>query len=181
MMEDLSLHILDIVENAIAAGASRIQVSVNENEKRDTLTIRVKDNGPGMPEAAKGRALDPFYTTKKKRTGLGLPLLAQAADQSGGEMSFEATRGRGTNVVARFRHSHVDRPPLTKMTETLMLLILGHPEIDFRYSHKRNEKSFEFSGRKFLKDAGAESWFDPELIGAVKETLRRGLGELGRT
>ena len=102
MMEDLSLHVLDIAENAVAAGATRITILINENEARDLLTIRISDNGPGMTKEAARRALDPFFTTKGKRTGLGLPLLAQAAEQCGG--------GRDDRGAARARGQ--DRRPL---------------------------------------------------------------------
>ena len=102
MMEDLSLHILDIAENAVAAGATRVRIAVNENERRDVLTFRVTDNGRGMPPEEKARALDPFFTTGRKRTGLGLPLLAQTAEHCGGRLTLISAPGRGTRVVARF-------------------------------------------------------------------------------
>lgn len=181
MMADLSLHILDIAENAIGAGATTIIISINENENRDFLTIRVTDNGKGMTRAVQRKALDPFFTTKGKRTGLGLPLLAQAAEQSGGRLDVVTTPGRGTKVTARFRHSHIDRPPLSKMTETLMMLIIGHPQIDFRYRHRRNGEDVLFASRHFLKETGAPSLTEPVLIREVKKALRGGLEKIGRT
>ena len=181
MMEDLSLHILDIAENSIVAGATKILITINENEQRDILTIRVTDNGRGMSGTVRKRALDPFFTTKQKRTGLGLPFLAQAAEQSGGSLSVESTPGRGTRVAASFRHSHIDRPPFTKMAETMTVLVLSHPKIDFRYLHRRNGKTFSFSGRRFLAEAGALSFMDPRIIGPLKATMRTGLGRIGRT
>ena len=112
MMEDLSLHILDIAENAVAAGATRVLIAVNENERRDILAFRVTDNGRGMSREEKERALDPFFTTKRKRTGLGLPLLAQTAEVCGGRVVIESVPRKGTRVTARFRFGHIDRPPL---------------------------------------------------------------------
>ncbi len=181
MMEDLSLHILDIAENSIAAGATRIAVSILEDESRDSLTIRISDNGHGMSKADRDRALDPFFTTKKKRTGLGLPFLAQAAGQSGGKLSIQTAPAKGTRVVARFVHGHIDRPPLTKMAETMTTLIISHPEIEFRYRHERNTEVFEFSGSRYLRDSGATSWFNPGVIGSVQKVLRDGLKRIGRT
>ena len=181
MMEDLSLHVLDIAENAIAAGATRITILINENEARDILTVRVSDNGPGMTEEAMHLALDPFFTTKGKRTGLGLPLLAQAAEQCGGSLTVSSVRGKGTKVVARFRHRHIDRPPLTNMAGTLAVLVFGHPEIAFRYRHSRGGQAFRFSSRRALAGRPGLTPTLPDLISSVRDELERGLRRIGRT
>ncbi len=180
-MEDLSFHILDIAENAIAAGATRITVTIHENEKRNLLSLRVADNGPGMSPETLDRALDPFFSTKGKRTGLGLPLLAQAAEHCGGGLSVVSAPRKGTTVTARFRFRHIDRPPLTRMTATLAALILGHAEIDFRYCHRRNGRVFRFASRDFFLASGASSGLNSELIAAVKRKLQAGLKRIGRT
>ncbi len=179
-MEDLSLHVLDIAENAIAAGATRIAVTVEEDESRDRLTIRVDDDGPGMDAEDLRRATDPFFTTKGKRTGLGLPLLAQAAEQCGGRLIVSSVRGKGTKVVARFRHSHIDRPPLTNMAGTLAVLVLGHPGIAFRYRHSRGGRTFRFSSRRALAGRASRTPA-PDLIASVREKLEQGLRRIGRT
>lgn len=174
MMEDLSLHILDIVENAVAAGAVRVLIAVNENARRDLLSFRVTDNGRGMSREEKERALDPFFTTKRKRTGLGLPLLAQTAEVCGGRMVLESVPRKGTRVTARFRFHHIDRPPLTKMTETMMMLIFGHPEVEFRYRHTRNGLRFSYLRRAFPGRATAST-----EIAALRDSLRTGLKRIG--
>jgi hypothetical protein len=174
MMEDLSLHVLDIVENAVAAGATRVRIAVNENEARDVLTLRVSDNGRGMSAEENARALDPFFTTGRKRTGLGLPLLAHTAELAGGRLTIASAPGRGTAVAARFPFSHVDRPPLTKMAETLLTLFFGHPETDFLYRHTRNGKIFSYLRKG--EEAGVTA---PGEIVALRERLRKGLGRIG--
>lgn len=179
MMEDLSLHVLDIAENAIAAGAGRVAISINENEERDLMTIRVSDDGRGMSDEDLRRALDPFFTTKGKRTGLGLALLAQTAGLCGGSVTISSVPAKGTKVAAHLRYRHIDRPPLTKMTETLMMLVYGHPEIDFRYRHRRNGRQFTFNSRRFLGQAGTGTTASPELIGTIRKALRTGLKRIG--
>jgi anti-sigma regulatory factor (Ser/Thr protein kinase) len=173
-MEDLSFHILDIVENAVAAGADRVFIAVNENARRDLLSLRVTDNGRGMSREERRRALDPFFTTGRKRTGLGLPLLAQTAELSGGRVVLESWPGRGTRVTARFRLGHVDRPPLTKISETLMILFFGHPEVGFRYRHCRNGSVYSY----LRKSAGGGAVV-PSDIAAIRDTLRAGLKGIG--
>jgi anti-sigma regulatory factor (Ser/Thr protein kinase) len=181
MMEDLSLHILDIAENAIASGASRVAVFINEDERRDRLTIIVRDNGRGMPRRTLRRVFDPFFSTKGKPTGLGLPFLAQAAEQTGGRVTIDSTPGKGTRVLARFRFGHIDRPPLSNMAGTITTLVLGHPEVSFRYVHRRNGRAFGFSGRRLLGFVRAGEGLSPEAIGALRKELREGLGGLGRS
>jgi len=177
MMEDLSLHVLDLAENAISAGAGRIEIVINENEAWDLLTIRVTDDGRGMTPAELERALDPFFTTKRKRTGLGLALLAQTAGLCGGDVAVTSVSGEGTKVLARFRFGHIDRPPLTKMAETVMMLVFGHPEVDLRYRHRRNGRGFTFRSNSVLNRTGP-AW-TPDTIRAVRTELARGLKNIG--
>jgi anti-sigma regulatory factor (Ser/Thr protein kinase) len=174
MMEDLSLHVLDIVENAVAAGAARVRIAVNENAARDVLTLRVADDGRGMSALERARALDPFFTTGRKRTGLGLPLLAHTAELCGGGVTIASETGHGTVVTARFALSHVDRPPLTRMTETLMTLFFGHPETDFIYRHTRNGHVF-----RCLKMGRPGGVAVPADILSLRERLGAGLRRIG--
>ncbi len=142
-MEDLSLHILDIVENSIRAKASRIEIKVVEDIRKDLLTIEIKDNGQGIDEETIKKVLDPFFTTRTTRkVGLGLPLLSQAARESGGDVEIESKVGRGTRVKATFGYSHIDRKPLGNMEATLTTLIAGNPETDFIYEHKKDELEY---------------------------------------
>jgi len=142
-MEDLSLHILDIVENSIRAKASRIMIKVMEDIEKDSLTIEIRDNGQGIDEDTIKKVLDPFFSTRTTRkVGLGLPLLSQAARESGGDVQIESEVGRGTRVKATFGYSHIDRKPLGNMEATLRALIVGNPEIAFIYEHKKGELEY---------------------------------------
>jgi len=181
MMEDLSLHVLDIAENAVAADATRITVFVNENERRNLLMIRISDNGRGMSKKDARRAFDPFFSTKGKRTGFGLPFLSQAAEQSGGSLVLTSSPGRGTRVAARFQSRHIDRPPLTSMARTMATLVFGHPEIDVRYRHRVNGRVFRFSSRAFLGGLHGAGFLSPDIFRGVKKALRAGLARLGRS
>ena len=63
------------------------------------VCLTVKDDGPGMTEAVRRRAFEPFYTTKgESGTGLGLPQVYGFMQQLGGQVSIESEPGRGTSV-----------------------------------------------------------------------------------
>lgn len=137
-MQDISLHILDIVENAITARATKINVRITEDRNKDLLTVTIEDNGIGMDNMSARSALDPFWSTKPgKRIGLGLPFLAQAAREGGGTLNIESSAETGTKIVAKFVLSHPDRKPLGDIHGTIYLLEKSHPEISFSLSYDR--------------------------------------------
>ena len=132
MMQDISLHIMDVMENSLAAGASFIEVGLWDDGER--VHVEIRDDGLGMSEELRARATDPFFTTKRgKRVGLGLALFAQAARESGGSLEVASRRGKGTTVHAVFVRSHPDCKPLGDVAKTMRLLRLSHPEVDIRY------------------------------------------------
>ncbi|TFG62311.1 MAG: ATP-binding protein [Spirochaetales bacterium] len=141
-MEDLSLHVMDLAENSIRAGASRIDILVEEDVPNRRLTIVLKDNGRGMNAETQVLALDPFYTSKEgKRVGLGLPLFRQSAEETGGELTVESIPGKGTVVRAEFRTDHPDLKPLGDIEETVALLRIFHPEVTFFLDREKKEPS----------------------------------------
>jgi signal transduction histidine kinase len=135
-MEDLSLHILDIVENSLRAKARNVMIRLTESKASDTLVLEVIDDGEGMDDEAVRLSLDPFYTTKTgKKVGLGLPFLAQSAEEAEGSLQVESTIGEGTRITAIFKLSHIDRKPLGNLEETLRTLEATHPETGFSFEH----------------------------------------------
>lgn len=155
-MKELSLHILDLVENGLRAGAQKIVISVRENSQEDLLEITIEDDGAGMDEETKERVLDPFFSTKGKRIGIGLPLVAQLAAQCGGKLEILSEKGKGTKVRATFRKSHIDLPPLGDLSETLFVLLASHPEIEFVFSHEVDGCSWSFNSRELFRELGIE-------------------------
>lgn len=128
---------MDLAENSIRAGASRIDILVEENMSAGKLIIVLKDDGKGLESGEQALALDPFYTSKKgKRVGLGLPLFRQAAEETGGVMTIESTPGKGTVVCAEFCTDHPDLKPLGDIEETVALLRIFHPEVTFFLERK---------------------------------------------
>jgi hypothetical protein len=143
-VEDISHHILDIAENALQARASRIEISIVRDRKNGLLRMEVTDDGIGMDPLTLAKVRDPFFTTKGKKTGLGIPFLAQAAEQAGGILIVDSAPCSGTRVAATFKWDHIDRPAIGSMTDTVMTLIVGHPEIDVVYEEQDGKRVFRF-------------------------------------
>jgi len=140
-MEDLSLHILDVVENSIRAKAGHVAIRLTEDRSADLLTLEIDDDGEGMDEETKAACLNPFFTTKKgKHVGLGLPFLAQSAEETGGRLSIESATGRGTRIRVTYTLSHIDLRPFGNIDGTIRCLKATHPEVNFRYDYVRIER-----------------------------------------
>ncbi len=137
-MQDLSLHILDIAENAIRAGAKKIMIELLEDQSNDRFTLSIEDDGKGMDKKAVNVAMDPFFTTKgNKEVGLGLALLSQAARQAGGELKIDSEEGIGTKVTAVFQLSHPDMKPIGDVFATMTVLVAGNPSTQFVLDYKK--------------------------------------------
>ncbi len=172
-MEDLALHILDIAQNSIEAGATEIEINLREEPAADRLVIEISDNGPGMTQEVLSRIQDPFFTTRKtRRVGLGIPLLAAAARAAGGGIEIQSAPGQGSKVRAHFRYHHIDRAPVGDIETTLMVLLAGRPELAVRFVHAVGEEVFELDARE-LRAAGIDP-ATPDGLAAVREAIRRG-------
>lgn len=152
-MKELSLNILDVAQNSINACATLIEIIINEQSGK--LTVTIKDNGFGIPEDALQRVTDPFYTTRTTRkVGLGLPLFKMAAEQTGGDMSILSTAiqkdplNHGTAVTAHFFTDHIDFTPLGDIISSIITLIQGHPDTDIYFKHTTLENEVLLDTRK---------------------------------
>jgi len=173
---ELSLHILDISENSIRAGADLVRISIEENTASDRYIMMVSDNGSGMTEEVRRKALDPFFTSKKvRRVGLGLPMLAEAAERTGGRFRLESSPGGGTKIRAEFVRGHVDRQPLGNIAGTLATLLVGNPGADFIYEHKKDGRAYRFDTRDIKAELDNIPINHPEVLDFLKTSIHEGL------
>ena len=178
-MRELSLHILDIAENGITAGADCINILVEENHTQDLLTMKITDNGQGMPTEKIAKLSDPFVTSRTtRRVGLGLSLLAAATERCEGTVAIETEPGAGTEVRATFRHSHIDRAPVGDMAATITTLIMGNPQVDFVYTHIKNGEEFTLDTQELKAELGAHALTDPVVIHHLTSSIRNSLEQL---
>jgi len=177
---ELSLHILDIVENSTRAGASIVNIDITEDTAKDTLSLDIRDNGSGMSEDLLKKVTDPFFTTKTVRNvGLGLPMLAQAAERTEGKFIIESKGGEGTRVAVDFKLSHIDRQPLGDISGTMVTLIAGDPDIEFIYRHRRNGQSYILDTREIKKEIEDIPINHVDVLNFIRSHVTEGLKEIG--
>ncbi len=171
------MHILDIVQNSISAGATLVTLTVDESPAEDLLTIAVGDNGRGMTPEQVSRLADPFFTSRTtRRVGMGIPLLMDSARQSGGDVRIESEPGKGTEVTAVFGYSNIDRPPLGDVANALMLLVSSNPDLDFLFTYRYNGEEYLFDTSDvrdvFGKDALRNLTIIRNLEKMIKDNMR---------
>jgi hypothetical protein len=180
LMRELSLHVLDALENSLEAGATVIELTIEEDMAADRLSISLDDNGRGMVPAQLDRIFDPFFTTRSTRhVGLGIPLFKAAAERCNGNLTVTSQLGEGTTLHAHFQYSHIDRAPLGDTTGMLLAIILAG-SCDLHYVHRVDAETFEFDTREWRAELGDVPLTHPEVrrwlqefIAQAEEKLRR--------
>ncbi len=172
-MVELSLHVLDIIQNSVEAGARTVRVSVRESVDENAIHLTIEDDGKGMDPDLMVKVSDPFFTTRTTRkVGLGIPLLKQIAEASGGDLKISSQIGKRTMVSVRFRRDHVDRPPLGDMAVTVAVALATNPGIRFVYEHQGPAGEFVFDSMGVQRVLGDVPVTDPAVVQWVKQYLR---------
>lgn len=181
-MQDISLHLLDIIENSVRAEARNIKVRVIADTQKNRLRLIVEDDGVGMDTHTVEKAQDPFYTSKlerEKKVGLGIPLFKQNAELSNGCFKMASEPGFGTVLTVDFELDHIDRMPLGNLKDTLLGAIVGHPEVDFyinlTHSDRGKEQSFHFDTAAIKEELGDIPLTYPDVIEYIDQSLNEGI------
>lgn len=177
-MRELALHILDIAENSISAGASKVEIIVKQDTRDDELWISVKDNGKGMDEEMLDKVMSPFVTSRTTRkVGLGIPLLKQAAEACNGGMTIKSAPGMGTELIVKFQDSHIDRMPLGNLADTFLSLLFGTPEVNWVLDYQVNDQTFHFDDSEVKQVLDGMPLTDYRVIEYLNNTIENGINE----
>lgn len=186
-MKELSLHILDLAENSIAAGASQVEIEIQASRPRDELVLAITDNGRGMERAVLARISDPFVTSRTTRkVGLGIPLLKAAAESCNGRFDIESGLGLGTHVIAAFQLSHIDRMPLGDLESTLLTLLVAHSDVNWiiRYQVESSSEQplyqFDFDDKEIKNILGDLPLSHPDVLAFLEYQLTEGINSVER-
>ncbi|MCM1992382.1 ATP-binding protein [Oceanirhabdus seepicola] len=177
-MRELSLHILDLVQNSITAESNLIKVHIEENSSENLFKIIIEDDGKGMEKEFLQKVKSPFTTTRDTRdVGLGIPLFESACDRCGGELEIWSEVGSGTKLTGIMERNNIDRPPLGRINETISSLLL-FDNVDIEYIHKFNENEFVFRSTE-IKEIVGEDINSPKVINWINEYILENLQGIG--
>ena len=171
-MKEIALHLLDIVQNSVRAGASHVDIRFLLGED-GVLEMGVKDDGCGMSADLLSRVRSPFTTTRTTRkVGLGIPLLMQNAMQSGGHVDIQSEEGKGTDIAAFFVTSSIDCLPLGDLASTMASIIMGSPDKPEFALHCASPKGeMTFSTEVIRPVLEGVSLAEPGVVQWIKESL----------
>lgn len=179
MMRELADNIMDIAQNSISAGATLTEVQVKVSHADNLITFVFRDDGCGMSEELVKSVIEPFTTTRKTRkVGLGLPLLKQTAEMTGGTMEIQSTVGVGTVVTATFGLDHIDRPPMGDVAGAWFSLVVMNPEKDFLFTYDVDGQSFTFDTRIIRETVAPLPLNQMEISAWIKESIETEINEL---
>lgn len=177
MLRDISLHIHDLTENSIAAGARLVTIKlVAEN---GMLALEIGDNGKGMSPEMLSRVEDPFTTSRTERkVGMGIPFFKLACEQTGGDFKITSEPGKGTELRGRFVIDNIDRLPLGDIGETVGMLIYESPDLHYIVTLKTSEDEFVFDTDEVREQLEGTPINDFEIVQWIKEYINEGVSNI---
>ncbi|MBQ3762807.1 MAG: sensor histidine kinase [Clostridia bacterium] len=178
-MNELSLYILDLVQNSVTAGAKHIVITVHFDTAADTLEITISDDGCGMSRELLERVTSPFTTTRKTRkVGLGIPMIMQLTEMCEGKFDIQSRPGEGTKLTLGFQASHVDLPPMGSLSETMLSLVNGTPEgIEFTLDYRVDGRGFDFSTEEVRQMLEGVPLNTPEVLSWIRDYIQQNIDE----
>ena len=175
-MRDLSLHILDLAENSVRAKASLVRIGVRVDADK-LITLTIADDGCGMDAELLQRVMSPFGTTRTTRkVGMGIPLMAQNARLTGGDIAIESQVGVGTTFTATLHGDSIDCLPLGDLSGTVVSLVTANPDgPDFLRECQSPQGEMQFDTREVRQALGDVSLNEPEVAAWMLEAIREEL------
>jgi len=99
--DQMKRALVNIIDNAIDAidGAGKIEINLRFDRSSDRVIIEVVDNGRGIPPEYKGRVFEPYFSTKKHGTGLGLTIVNTIIKDHNGDIRIEDNHPHGSRCI----------------------------------------------------------------------------------
>ena len=178
-MREIALHLLDIAENSVTAGAKNVEITVEEDLQNDRLKAVVQDDGRGMDAQFSARVTDPFVTSRTTRKiGLGIPFFKAAAEACQGCLRIASAPEKGTRIEAEFQRSHIDRMPLGDLSGTMLTLVIAFPDIHWMFHYRGNGTQFTFDDEPIKTELEGIPLTEPSILTFIRELLEQGIGHV---
>lgn len=178
-MNELSLYILDIAQNSLAAKSKNVYITITESKKNNLLTFNIVDDGCGMSKETLERVTSPFYTSRTTRkVGLGLPLFKELCEQCFGTFTITSEEGKGTNLTGTFVLDNIDLPPIGDIEGSLYILAINEQNIDIYFKYQTDEEDFSFSTKEIKEILDGVSLNDPLVLTWLKDYIKDGLNRI---
>jgi len=177
MLESIDLHLQDLFQNALTAGATAIHVRLECDEAQDQLLLSVADDGAGMSAEQIAAVRRGYYSSKSQENiGLGIPLLRFAAEHCEGSFSIDSEPGQGTTVTATFRQSHIDVPPLGDLASTFLSMLVTSEGRSVSITYCCRDQALSLNTDALAEMLGPVPLSDPEVILFLQEYIGERLG-----
>jgi hypothetical protein len=178
-LRDISLHILDIMQNSTAAKSTLIKVTIQAEIQIGLLEVIIEDNGCGMDEEFLSSVTNPFSTTRTTRkVGLGIPLFKASAEQSGGSFSITSRKGIGTVVKSSYVIDNIDRPPLGDIAGVMTDMAAAYQAVGFQLVLASGNKQFDFNSREVEQRLGEVPLAEFAVVQWLRDYIGEGLNEI---
>lgn len=173
------MHMLEIIMNSIAAGATLIQITVNDSLLRNVIEMIVTDNGKGMSEEFVKTVMDPFTTSRTTRkVGMGVAFMKGLTEQCGGTFDVKSKLGVGTTLTATVQKDHIDTPAMGNLGEMMMYCIQSNADIDYEFTYRTDAGEYKCNTVEIKETLDGVSILEPEILLWVKDYINGGIQEL---
>ena len=178
-MKDLSLHILDLLQNSTVVDSTLIKLDIIDSLKDNIFKFCIEDNGRGMSKEFLEKVTDPYSTTRTTRkVGLGLPLVKMNAENCNGGFEIESELGKGTKLTFWFEHNNIDRPPMGDLAGSFVLTIAQNEEIHFILTYKTDKDAFTFDTEEVKEALDGIPFNNNDVIKMLREMIEENLKEI---
>lgn len=178
-MKDLSLHILDLLQNSTVVNSTLITLDITDSIKENIFKFCITDNGKGMSKEFLEKVTDPYRTTRTTRkVGLGLPLIKMNSEQCNGGFDIQSQLDKGTKLTFWFEHNNIDRPPMGDLAGAFVLTIAQNEEIQFILTYKTDKDIFTFDTQEIKEALDGISLNNNDVIKMLREMIEENLKEI---
>lgn len=175
-MQDLAMHILELLMNSIHANSFNIYLSIRNSLKDNIIEIMLKDDGKGMDDETLKNVTSPFSTSRKTRKiGLGVAFMKALCDQCNGSLIIKSEVNKGTDIIAKIQKNHWDVPPLGNLGEMMMYAIQANENIDYQFIYIDDQHQFDFNTNQIKEEITPIKINEPDILIWIKEYINQGI------